>query len=333
MGKQRKIVHIDNELGHRKAYLELFVDLFDFTPSIGKITKRNRSSLINTKVLLFATVGKSYKRQLFVCLVRSILLKPTVSLFLGVGDFTKKKQSRFFLLDYILLKIWKSLPKQKVLSILPYDIDSSSKKFTNGWIYDPQLWDMSIKESENSFPSTELSLKAIEKSNKRKILIFLGKITKQKGFDFLIDFTENNKKDVFVVVAGRMTKECKPLGGKLKRAGMMVIDRFISDEELFSLYSIADFAWSYYKPEYDQSSGIFGRAIQLGVIPIIRSGSIISKISKSIGCNVLALNNKQIQSYILYDKFENLKFKDLNKKRLNKIGSESYLSLKSHLDL
>lgn len=333
MNNEKSFVHIDNELGHRKAYLELFVDLFDFSPSIGKISNKNRLSLISAKSVLFATVGISYKRHLLVCIARSILLKPTVSLFLGAGDYTKKRQSRFFALNYILLKIWKSLPKQKVLSILPYDIDSSSKKFTNAYIYDPQLWDMSIKKLKKPLPSTQLSLKAKEKSNNRKILIFLGKITLYKGFDYLIDFTENNKKDVFVVVAGRMTKECKPLGEKLKSAGMMVVDRFISDEELFSLYQIADFAWSYYKPEYDQSSGIYGRAIQLGVIPIIRADSIISKLSKSIGCTAITLNDKQIKSYVLSVKYKSPKHSDFNKILLNKIGKESYSSLKSYLKL
>lgn len=56
-----------------------------------------------------------------------------------------------------------------------------------------------------------------------------------KSFDYLVDFAEKNKKDVFVIVAGRMTEECKSLGAKLKNMGMMVINRFISDEELFSL--------------------------------------------------------------------------------------------------
>jgi glycosyltransferase involved in cell wall biosynthesis len=333
LSKKKGLVHIDNELGHRKAYLELFVDLLDLTPSKGEISNKNRLSLINARVLLFATVGKYYKRHLIICIIRSVLFKPTVSLFLGVGNYGKSNRSRLPFSDYVLLKIWKSLPKQKVLSILPYHIDKSSEKFTNGYIYDPQLWDMSVKDMKSYLPVTELSVEAKEQAKGRRILIFLGKITLYKSFDYLVDFAKNNKEDLFVTVAGRMTKECEHLGEKLKELGMLVVNRFISDEELFSLYAAADFAWSYYKPEYDQSSGIFGRAIQSGVIPIIREDSTISKLSESIGCEVIALDKDKLLRYKVSDEPVPSKSFNLNKSFLAQIRNISINTLKSGLEL
>ena len=43
---------------------------------------------------------------------------------------------------------------------------------------------------------------------------------------------------------------------------------------MLALYSIADLAWCFYSPEYDQASGILGRALQFSVTPVVRKGSV-----------------------------------------------------------
>ena len=60
-------------------------------------------------------------------------------------------------------------------------------------------------------------------------------------------------------------------------AGGMLEDRMITDDELFSLYATATYAWCCYAPHYDQASGIFGRAAQLGVPAIVRAGSVVER--------------------------------------------------------
>ena len=55
---------------------------------------------------------------------------------------------------------------------------------------------------------------------------------------------------------------------------MIVENPYLTDDEVLSLYGVADLAWSFY-PQRDQASGIFGRAVQAGVVPLVRSGSFL----------------------------------------------------------
>jgi hypothetical protein len=69
----------------------------------------------------------------------------------------------------------------------------------------------------------------------------------------------------------------------------VLLDRRIEDAELFALYGIADLVWSCYAPDYNQSSGIHGRAVQLGVPVVVRKGSYIDALSETLSHPSLAL--------------------------------------------
>jgi len=56
----------------------------------------------------------------------------------------------------------------------------------------------------------------------------------------------------------------------------------ISDEELFSLYGCADYIWCKYALSNEISSGIFGRAYQLGKVAIVREGSYLDSLAQHI---------------------------------------------------
>ncbi len=71
--------------------------------------------------------------------------------------------------------------------------------------------------------------------------------------------------------------------------GGLLIDRRLDDAELESLYVVSDVIWSCYAPEYDQASGIFGRALQLGVPVIVRRGSLLHRFASGIRSPVLPL--------------------------------------------
>ena len=61
-----------------------------------------------------------------------------------------------------------------------------------------------------------------------------------------------------------------------------MFDRLLTDGEMMSLYACADVVWSCYSPEYDQASGIFGRAVQHGVPTVVRVGSNLHSLSTEI---------------------------------------------------
>lgn len=296
MKKKQNIVHIAHPGGHRKAYLDLFVSITNFQPEIGPISKKNIILLLRAEKVLFATVGKHFRRYFAVSLIRSLFGKPTCTIFLGAVKFRANIESQSSHLDKLLIKIWKLLPKQKLLAILPYNIEPSLSRVTNDYISDPQMWDLWFNDYPNIFPQTALS-KLVEKKRKgREVLIFLGKKDKRKSFGELVAFTKKNRNHILTVAAGRVAQECAHEAAELLSLGMMVEDRYISDNELLSLYNVADFAWCYYAPVYDQPSGIYGRAIQLGVTPVVRSGSMIARISDKFSIPCIKLKKEGFES-------------------------------------
>jgi hypothetical protein len=75
------VVHIDNPEGHRKAYVNLLTVIFGFSELITPVSRKSHSSLIKAERLLFATVGKHFKKHLLICIFRAFLNRPTVTLF------------------------------------------------------------------------------------------------------------------------------------------------------------------------------------------------------------------------------------------------------------
>jgi hypothetical protein len=209
---------------------------------------------------------------------------------------------------------------------------------TNNYIYDPQLWDLWVKKSNNQLPRTKLSIKLKKKSKNKKILLFIGKTKTDKSYNEFVDFSIANSKEICAVSAGKVVMECADKAKQLKSNDMIVIDRFITDNELLSLYAIADFVWCYYGVQYDQSSGVFGRAVQLGIPTIIRKKSIVDKIASDFQIPTHAI---EIETNVDYENiYKNIKMSKLKKlsviereRLFDNLYHESILKLKEALRL
>jgi hypothetical protein len=142
------------------------------------------------------------------------------------------------------------------------------------------MWDLWV-DGPPVLPETELSRRVKRESEGRKIMIFIGMANYIKGFPELVETAQREHESLLVVVAGRVAQEYADEVALLRRLGMIVEDRYVSDDEVLSLYNVADYAWCRYAPEYDQASGVFGRAIQTGVMPVVRTGSVVHQLLKS----------------------------------------------------
>jgi len=82
---------------------------------------------------------------------------------------------------------------------------------------------------------------------------------------------------------------------RLRAVEAVVIDRNLTDEEFESLFGVADVIWACYAPSYDQASGVFGRAIQFGVPPIVREGSLIAAFARceDVPCFPVSYGDRQ----------------------------------------
>lgn len=276
------LVHISFETGHHLSYQNLFVRILNGTASTGPIRSLRFRDLMRAPNVFFCTIDSDYVGFFAIAIYRALRRRPTTGLFLRPTQCFSSNRSIKYTLKRWSFRFLRRLPGLKLLSILPFELEPRLALICHDWIYDPQLWDLWL-DGPPKLPVTDLSKRVRSEAGTRQILIFVGSGTRIKGFPEFVAFAEKRRASTLAVVAGRVSDEFRDGSKRLQRLGMIVEDRFVSDDEILSLYKIADHAWCRYAPDYDQASGVFGRALQTGVSPIIRDGSMLHRMQTQFG--------------------------------------------------
>lgn len=270
----RSLIHISNAGGHRPNYRDLFVRLLGGTPSTGPICGCRFWRLVRAPKLFLATIDDDYLGFFAVALLRAVQRKSTAGLFLRPLQCFRSERPIVYRMKRLAFRWVCKLPHLRLLSIIPHDIYPELAEVSHDWIYDPQMWDLWV-DGPPILPDTDLSKYVEVQRQGREILIFVGRGSRIKGFPEFVEYVKNNTSRMICIVAGQVDSKNRKYIADLHEAGAIIQDRFVSDEEILSLYKIADYAWCRYAVDYDQASGIFGRALQAGVKPIVRAGSIL----------------------------------------------------------
>ena len=274
------IVHINAAGGHRQSYQSLFLKLLDGEASTGVIRGPRFWRLVRAPKVLFATIDDDYLGFIAVALIRALLNKPTTGLFIRAMQCFRTERPIVYPLKRAVFRSLRRLSSLRILSIIPHDIRPELAEVTYDWIHDPQMWDLWV-DGPPMLPDTDLSRRVQTERGTRKVIIFVGRANRNKGFPELVETARRESGGMLVVVAGCVARDFKREADILKVMGMIVEDRYVSDDEILSLYKVADQAWCRYAPEYDQASGVFGRAVQTGVEPIVNDGSVLQGILKA----------------------------------------------------
>ena len=313
--------------GHRQSYL-------DFIKSKISGERIHEKSLISHKgVVFFLMIEENFLLYFVVSLIRALIGKKTVGLLFRPKPALEASNFRLKL-KLNMLKFLKKIKNVKTLSIVPTPLEPSISEIVDDWIYDFQLWDITEDQVEffsniksnnisNEYSENVKNIQKIKKNaGEKKIIIALGTQNKGKGTHILSEnISQLVKQNFCVIVAGRFDQNSLKAKHILQEHGAYIFDRFMDDEEILALYAIADAVWCYYDPSYDQASGILGRSIQLGVLPIVRPNSFSEKFCKieninhvasefNIANNILNLINNQNKNSILG--FEKIGLTQLN---------------------
>jgi len=284
------LVHILNNRGHRLEYQNLFCALLDYR-ALTCSFKGSYIQLVGARNLVCATVDGDIPRFFMLALFRALLGRKTIGILVNPKKITDRKKSSRHRALFVLLKILKVFYSINVLSIMPYALQESAKKISDDWIYDPQFWDLQYLPELILCPCLTDSVETHKDG--RQVIGFIGKVAKNKGLLALLDLVEERSSEVFVIIAGKVEEDCLEEVSRIEAMGMKVINRFVTNEEIATIYEVSDFIWCYYEPEYDQSSGIFGRAFQLGKPVVIRRKSILEKIVYHLGGTTITLPSLQ----------------------------------------
>ena len=265
--------------GHRGQYNAMIAALFN--------TRRIRfgwESLYARAPVLVPGIEAAPVRYALLCLIRAVLGRRTAAFLLRPLPVVQAQSIRLRLKG-AALRLLKRLPGNTILTIVPFAIEPGLAHFANDWIYDLQNWDRQLPAAQvlptGGAPTARLDLQIAAVAAGRMVCCAVGRQDDSKGFRqfaqlYCRDAALRNR--VLFAYGGSVSPPLKSSASQFAGAGGFGCDRFISDEELIELYRAADLIWCVYAPDYDQASGILGRAMQLGLPVIARRGSVIERI-------------------------------------------------------
>lgn len=281
------VVYVVSEIGHRAQYARHFADLLSMDVTIAAPSARTFKQLLGPQSLLLATIDDHLLSGALLCALRGILGRKTVGLQIRsmalLSPATRAQRLR-----QLIFRCLRLIPNTRILSILPHEFAPGLKAVSKGSVLDPQWWDQleSHPPEVPSPPDSELAQQVRSLAGGRRVIVFLGYADRAKG---VIEFCKLARADQaagfnsFFVLAGPVANDLKDDVEAIGATGGLLASRFISDQELLSLYGAADVVWACYDPIYDQASGIAGRGAQFGVPVLVRQGSLLERMLCGMG--------------------------------------------------
>lgn len=260
--------------GHRQAYIDQFSGMVAGWGGEARVVDNWRAATSAPDPVLFLMIEESLLGYSLASLIRCIRGRRTVGLLFRGGEAARGGDFRL-LAKRMVLSGLRRLPHVTTLSIIPFHAEPRLATLADNWIDDPQLWDL----EDFATPATSLSESIVALAAGRRIVVSLGAQNASKGLPFFAatwcEQPKLRERQLFVA-AGKVSPDSVDAAAALSSAGGVVVNRFLTDVELASLYGVADVVWAVYRPEYDQASGIFGRAVQYGRPVILRRGSAVA---------------------------------------------------------
>ncbi|WP_143595115.1 glycosyltransferase [Thioclava sp. DLFJ4-1] len=277
------IIYFRTTLGHKSSYADTLTWLTRFEIRQAKRSLSLIFDLVASRQVIFSTLDDDYLLFFLISALRRLAAKSTIGLFLRPQTcFGTKRPIQ--IVKRTAFRIIRSLKIADVLVIVPFEVAPHYAEIASDWVHDPEFWDLDIKVGGPNLPSTPLAENIVISANGRKVICLPGTVLRRKGLSMITRILETDRdaaSRILFVCAGRVPEAEQEEVDRLEMLGGLVIPRMISDQELFSLYRVADIIWAAYAPEYDQSSGIFGRALQTGCPVAVRHGSLLERMALS----------------------------------------------------
>lgn len=272
--------------GHRPSYLNFYHKVLGAEIVSGKMI-HNLPSLIKASQVLFSTCDDYFLQFFVLALFRVCLAKSTVGLTIRSELVLEGSEPKYVLKKNMLLFL-RLFAKVKLITILPHWVQPKMADITDDWIYDPQFVDIPVlfPDLVSTNKVKMINQKVLSVANGRKVIMSFGRISLAKGAQYMMDiytnFAEIRDKFLFVFIGTNIDVPDDTIVS-FEKLGGFYLEIKLGDGELISLYDGADYVWCCYDPLYNQSSGFFGRAIQLGKKTIVRKNSYLDDLQKKIG--------------------------------------------------
>lgn len=269
--------------GHRMGYVTYFKS---------EIAEMGQAAVVEPSLwratwkrgpLVIPMLEQGIKGNILALLVRGLLGRRTLCLVFRAIDAAASGSGRHRAKRWLLAAV-RRIPGAGLVSIVPASVEPQIAGFINGWIYDPELCDLS-EETLNREPGERVSAIKAQAAG-RVLVVSLGALSEQKGFGYFARLWSSSaalRERCLFVAAGPVPEGMKASAQSFVADGGVLLDERIDDAVLFDFYAAADVIWCCYAPDYDQASGIFGRAVQFGKTALLRSGSHVERFAAVVG--------------------------------------------------
>lgn len=267
--------------GHRGAYVAMLCRLFP-----AQVLRFGAAALFSRRPVLVPFIEESLPRYVLACLIGALVGRRTVGFLFRPRPALEGRELRMRIKRGVLAAL-RRLPGVSTLTILPFAVEPGFARIASGWIYDLQLWD--LVEPGQPAPvevGGALADRLRRQAGGRKLCVAVGRQDRGKGFDqFVTAWTGNAelREAMQFAFGGMVDPALEPAAKAFAAKGGFGLDRLISDAELLDFYAAADLVWCVYAPDYDQASGILGRAMQFGIPVAVRAGSLIERLCRAEG--------------------------------------------------
>lgn len=265
--------------GHRANYVRLFAEMTGGSGLIAPI-REALPRLIGARNLILTTLDTAPRAFLLILLLRSLLGRRSATVSLRAHLFFRQRGLRG-LPGRLAVGLLGRIDAILAMTLVPFESATGRRDFLP--IRDPEFWD--VEPADLDAPDTKLSARARGHAAGRSIVLLIGNLDSSKGLSFLRDIFCGDPRlfDAAVpVLCGPVLAEGSEAAEQLRAGGAFVESRYLERAELMSLFRAADAAWCCYPPARDMSSGIFGRAVQFGVAPIVRRGSVLGAMAAEV---------------------------------------------------
>ena len=192
---------------------------------------------------------------LLIMLVRNLFFRKTFALYFSWANRWSPNKFSLKFLEYYFFYISTFIFNIKLIT--PFL--EKSKRF---------LTDFSFFDIENY---------KIFHTNEKYFLSYFGSASEIKNFTLFIECANavcSDNRKILVQTNSKLSSNIYTM--IQNNPNIELINKFVSKNQYLKNISSTTIVWSYYRKDYDQSSGIFGHAYQLGKKILIRSGSILS---------------------------------------------------------
>lgn len=277
------------DAGHRLAFVEFFASLLP-----GRRAAASELFLAEGPVL-FLMIEEAFALYTIVALFRAGIGRKTVGFLFRPGPAVDGTSTRLRI-KRAVLKMLLRISSCTTLTILPFSAQPRFAEIADGWIDDPQQWDLSDDDlaavAQLRQSPRGLTQEVRESAGERRVVAALGRLDRDKGFDQMVatGLAKEGMQEWQFAAGGKVSAASLIAARDFLAAGGLLFDRQLTDGEILELYAGADLIWCCYSKDYDQSSGILGRAGQLGIPAIVRRGSLLQRICEEGGIEHLAFD-------------------------------------------